>query len=203
MLLRLCDHLDVPLRERNRVFLAAGFAPSHPELPLSDPGLAQVNEAIEHILHGHEPWPAVVVDTGWDLVAANDAAYALIGDVDAALLEPPVNVVRLSLDDRGLAGRIVNLAQWREVLLGRISREHETAPDPRLAALLRDYGPAVPTSPKTPGIVVPMRIRAGDAVLSFITTTTVFGTPREVTVSELAIEMFYPADRSTRLALAG
>ena len=203
MLARLCEHLDVPLRERNRVFLAAGFAPAHPELTLGDPRLAQVNEAIEHILQGHQPWPAVVVDPGWDLVAANDAAYGLIGDVDATLLEPPINVVRLSLDPRGLAGRIVNLPEWRAGLLRRISREHEAAPDERLASLLTDFGPPVHGTTHVPGIVVPMRIRTGEAILSFITTTTVFGTPREVTVSELAIEMFYPADRSTRLALAG
>jgi len=207
MILRLCDHLGVPLREQNRLLLAGGFAPAHPEHRLEEPPMAEANAAIEAILAAHLPFPALVVDPGWDLVAANDAAYALLGGVDADLLEPPVNVIRLSLHERGLAPRIVNLDEWREHLVQRLRREYDVGRDPRVAELLdwvRSTGPTAAenaTAGPTPGLVVPLQLRAGDAVLSFISTTTVFGTPREVTLSELAIEAFYPADDTTRGAL--
>ncbi|MDO9454785.1 helix-turn-helix domain-containing protein [Nocardioides sp.] len=202
MILRLCDHLGVPLREQNRCLLAAGFAPAHPEHALDAPPMAEVAAAIEAILAAHLPFPALVIDTGWDLVSANDAVYALLDGVAPHLLEPPVNVVRLTLDPRGLAPRVANLGEWRTHLLARLRHEHDTDRDPRLAELLAeldaDGGNA---GEATAGIVVPLRLRVGDDVLSFLSTTTVFGTPREVTVSELAIEAFYPADDATRRAL--
>lgn len=201
MILRLCDQLGVPLREQNRVLLAGGFAPAHPEHALADPPMAEVSAAIEGILAAHLPFPALVVDAGWDLVAANDAVYALLEGVAPRLLEPPVNVIRLSLDPEGLAPRIANLEEWREHLLARLAREHDLGHDGRVAGLLAELGPPAPAV-RTPGLVVPLRLRAGDAVLSFLSTTTVFGTPREVTLSELAIEAFYPADAATRSALA-
>ena len=209
MILRLCDHLAVPLREQNRCLLAAGFAPAHPEHPLDAPPMAEVAAAIETILTAHLPFPALVVDTGWDLVSANDAVYALLDGVAPRLLEPPVNVVRLTLDPEGLAPRIANLAQWRAHLLARLRQEHDADRDPRLADLLDELdgpgGPgedaARPGETVTAGIVVPLRLRLGDTELSLLSTTTVFGTPREVTVSELAIEAFYPADAATRRAL--
>jgi len=200
MVLRLCDQLGVPLREQNRVLLACGHAPAHPELGLADPPMAEANAALEAILAAHAPYPALVVDLGWDLVAANDAAYAFLDGVDADLLEPPVNVIRVSLHERGLAPRIVNLAEWRAHLVHRLQREYDVSRDARLADLLAELGPAEASAP-TPGLVVPLQLRAGDAVLSFLSTTTVFGTPREVTLSELAIEAFYPADAATRAAL--
>ena len=201
MILRLCDELDVPLREQNRVLLAGGFAPAHPELPLANSSMAQVNSAIEAILAAHRPYPALVIDQGWDLIAANDAAYALMDGVSAELLEPPVNVIRLSLRADGLGGRIVNLDEWREGLVRRLRREYDVSADPRIADLMAEFDSGVPPGPKAPGLVLPLRLRSGDAELSFLSTTTVFGTPREVTMSELAIEAFYPADDATRALL--
>jgi len=203
MILRLCEQLDVPLREQNRVLLAGGFAPEHPEHALADPPMADVAAAIDGILTAHLPFPALVVDPGWDLVSANDAVYALLDGVAPRLLEPPVNVIRLTLDPDGLAPRIANLAEWREHLLVRLAHEHDATGDPRLAALLDDLGPVGRGMVgRTPGLVVPLRLRTPDGgELSFLSTTTVFGTPREVTLSELAIEAFYPADAATRAAL--
>lgn len=204
MILRLCDHLAVPLREQNRVLLAGGYAPAHPEHGLGDPPMAEVSAAIEGILAAHLPFPALVVDTGWDLVAANEAVYALLDGVAPRLLEPPVNVIRLTLDPAGLAPRIVNLDEWRDHLLTRLVREHDASRDDRLAGLLAELGPDERRTPApSPGLVVPLRLQVGGAELSLLSTTTVFGTPREVTVSELAIEAFYPADAETRAVLLG
>lgn len=206
MILRLCDHLAVPLREQNRCLLAAGFAPAHPEHALDAPPMAEVAGAIEAILTSHLPFPALVVDTGWDLVSANDAVYALLSGVAPRLLEPPVNVIRLTLDPEGLAPRIANLPQWRAHLLARIRHEYVADRDPRLASLLDDLdGPVGDSAPGDAAILVPLRLRGTDGgpELSLVSTTTVFGTPREVTVSELAIEAFYPADDATRTALLG
>lgn len=220
MILRLCDQLAVPLREQNRLLLACGFAPAHPEHRLGDPPMAEANAAVEAILAAHLPFPALVVDPGWDLVAANDAIWALLDGVPADLLEPPVNVIRLSLDPRGLAPRIVNLDEWREHLVQRLRREYDASADARIKELLEEVDdrgsgfdapvaeeggrrPSRNPSEGSAALVVPLQLRAGDDVLSFISTTTVFGTPREVTLSELAIEAFYPADERTRAALTG
>lgn len=213
MILRLSEQLKVPLREQNRLLLAGGFAPAHPELGLADPPMAQASAAIELILSAHLPWPALVIDGGWDLVVANEAVYDLIGDVASRLLVPPVNVVRLTLDAHGLAPRIVNLDQWRDHLLSRLAREYDASGDVRLGDLLeecstgssglgacRTASAPVPSSDEQ-GLVVPLVIQAGGHQLSFLCTTTVFGTTREVTLSELAIEAFYPADSATRALL--
>ncbi|MCD4532707.1 helix-turn-helix transcriptional regulator [Nocardioides sp. cx-169] len=202
MILRLCDRLAVPLREQNRVLLAGGFAPVHPEHRLDEPPMAEVAAAIDGILTAHQPYPALVLDPGWDLVAANDAVYALLDGVAAHLLEPPVNVVRLSLAPDGLAPRIVNLDEWRSHLLARLRREYDAARDERIASLLAELDEPGPHA-VSPGLVVPLRLRIDGAELRLLSTTTVFGTPREVTLSELAIEAFYPADQATRRALAG
>jgi hypothetical protein len=214
MILRLCDQLVVPLREQNRLLLAGGYAPAHPEHGLVDPPMAQVSEAIESVLTAHLPFPALVIDTGWDLISANEAVYRILDGVATHLLEPPVNVVRLTLDPGGLAPRIVNLAEWGAHLANRLRREYDASADPRLAELLRDVvistgsihrstgstseNGTAGSDDAAPGLVVPLRLRAADVVLSFLSTTTVFGTPREVTLSELAIEAFYPADQGTR-----
>lgn len=219
MILRLCDHLQVPLREQNQVLHAAGFAPEHPEYAVSDPPMQMAAEAIETVLTAHLPYPALALDGGWDLVAANDAVYSLLQDVHPDLLVPPVNIFRLSLDPRGLAPRIVNLTQWRAHLLGRLRRECDRSRDPRLGALLAGVedapgggggqrsGAAVAgpggTGAPAPALIVPLQLRLGDALASFLSTTTVFGTPREVTLSELAVEVFYPADQHTRQLMAG
>lgn len=198
MILRLCDQLSVPLREQNRILLIGGFAPAHPEYTLAEPSMAQAAAAIEAILTAHLPYPALVVDAGWDLVSANDAVYALLDGVGHQLLEPPVNVIRLSLDPEGLAPRIVNLNEWRAHLLDRLRREHEASADGRLSDLLEELGASPAPEGASPGLVVPLRLMTAAGELAFLSTTTVFGTPREVTLSELAIEAFYPADPATR-----
>ncbi|KAA1419600.1 helix-turn-helix transcriptional regulator [Nocardioides humilatus] len=201
MILRLCRHLDVPLREQNRVLLAGGFAPAHPEHRLSDPPMAEANAALEAILRAHLPYPALVIDRHWELVAANDAAYGLLDGVDPALLEPPVNVIRLSVHPGGLAPRVVNLDEWRAALTARLRREYDATADPALRDLADEVGGDIDLPAAPAALVVPLQLRVGDTVLSFISTSTVFGTPREVTLSELAIEAFYPADQATRRAL--
>jgi transcriptional regulator with XRE-family HTH domain len=201
MILRLAHQLDVPLRERNVLLLSGGYAPAFPVNRLADPPMRAVHEAIEHVLRAHEPYPAVVIDARWELVAANDSVSMLTAGAAAALLEPPVNVLRLSLHPEGMAPRIVNLAEWRTHLLDRLNRDIEATAVPALIAL-RDELAAYPSPPLAPrpdtrAILVPLRLRVSGTVLSLFSTTTVFGTPREVTLSELAIESFYPADAPT------
>jgi transcriptional regulator with XRE-family HTH domain len=209
MILRLCEHLEVPLREQNRFLLAGGFAPVHPERALDEPSMAVVHDAVERVLAAHAPYPALVVDQGWDLVSANEPVYALLDGVAAELLEPPVNVIRLTLHPDGLAPRIVNLPEWRHHLLDRLRRELAATGDDRLRALLEELsgypcqGPTpTPVAYGAGALVVPLRLRHRDAELGMFSTTTVFGTPREVTVSELAIESFYPVDDATRAFFA-
>ena len=201
MILRLARHLDVPLRERNVLLLSGGYAPAYPAHGLADPPMSAVNDAIEHVLRAHEPFPAVVIDGRWDMVAGNDAVPMLIEGAAPALLEPPVNVLRLSLHPEGMAPRIVNLPEWRAHLLDRLDRDVASAADPALIELRAELAaypcPPPASSPDTRAILVPMRLRVGDATLSLFSTTTVFGTPRDVTLSELAIESFYPADPPT------
>jgi transcriptional regulator with XRE-family HTH domain len=208
MILRLSESMEVPLRERNALLLAAGFAPAFHESTLDSPPLGPVLEALRAVLVAHEPFPAVVVDRTWELVEANAGIQPLLAGAAAELVEPPVNVLRLSLHPDGLAPQIVNLPEWRAHLLARLARQAATTGDPALADLLaelRGY-PGGERSAVTGGfggggVVVPMRLRHEGAVLSFLSTTTVFGTPRDVTVDELALEAFYPADAATRAAL--
>lgn len=206
MILRLAEHLDVPLRERNRLLLAGGFAPAVPERALDEPAMSAVHDAIERLLAAHAPFPALVVDRGWDLVSANEPVYALLAGVATSLLEPPVNVVRLTLHPDGLAPRIANLAEWRSHLRHRLGQELVATGDARLQALLEELRPPAGSrdvGPVSDALVVPLRLRVpGVGELSMFSTTTVFGTPNEVTVSELAIEAFYPADDATRTRLA-
>lgn len=204
MVLRLAARLDVPLRERNRLLVAAGFAPMYATRPLSDPSFDAVRDAVDLILRGHEPYPALLVDRHWSLVSANQAAQAFMDGVDVELLTPPINVLRLSLHPNGAARRIVNLAEWRAHVLARLARDVEITADAGLAALLtelRGYpgGESHPVvDPTNPSVVVPLRIRSCDGdVLSYFSTTTVFGTAVEVTLSELTLEAFYPADAHT------
>jgi hypothetical protein len=163
--------------------------------------MSAVHEAIEHVLRAHEPFPAVVIDARWELVAGNDAVPVLTEGAAPALLEPPVNVLRLSLHPDGMASRIVNLAEWRAHLLHRLDRDIESGADPALTAIrdeLAAYPSPRPASPPdSQAILVPLRLRVHGTVLSLLSTTTVFGTPRDITLSELAIESFYPADAPT------
>lgn len=201
MILRLARHLDVPLRERNVLLLSGGYAPEYPAHGLADPPMSAVNDAIEHVLRAHEPFPAVVIDGRWEMVAANDAIPMLIEGAPPPLLEPPVNVLRLSLHPEGMAPRIVNLPEWRAHLLDRLDRDIASTADPALIELRAELAtypcPPPASSPDTRAILVPMRLRVGVATLSLFSTTTVFGTPRDITLSELAIESFYPADTAT------
>jgi transcriptional regulator with XRE-family HTH domain len=207
MVLHLADQLEVPLRDRNQLLLAAGYAPRYGERSLDEPEMKPVRDAVELVLAGHEPYPAVVVDRGWNLVAGNRAVALLTEGVAPELLEPPVNVLRVSLHPDGVAPRIANLGEWRAHLLERLGRQVATTGDAELAALYEELAayPA-PTAPvestgeearRAADIVIPLRIRTDDGELAFFSTVTTFGTPLDVTVSELAIESFFPADAAT------
>jgi transcriptional regulator with XRE-family HTH domain len=206
MILHLSDQLEIPLRERNVLLLAGGYAPAYPEHELNSPPMSVVNDAINSVLEGHEPSPAVVVDRHWELVAANAAIGVLTEGAAAHLMEPPVNVLRLSLHPEGMAPRIVNLGHWRDHILHRLAHQAQTTGDAQLRALhdeLSGYprGRADVPGSGGPAIVVPLRYRTPHGELSFFSTTTVFGTPLDVTVAELAIEAFYPADPGTAAVL--
>ena len=202
MVLRLAETLEVPLRERNVMLLAAGFAPFYPERPLDDPGLAAAKGIVEAILRAHGPNPALAVDRQWTLVAANDAVAPLLAGVtDQTLLQPPVNVLRLALHPGGIAPRIVNFPEWRHHVLERLRRQVEASADPMLEALLAELSVLPGGAPigalADPGVALPLLLDTPVGRLSLISTTTIFGTPTEVTLSELVIEAFYPADVET------
>jgi transcriptional regulator with XRE-family HTH domain len=208
MLLRLAEQLEVPLRERNALLVAAGFAPVFPERRLDDPALQPARQAMELVLAGHEPYPALAVDRHWTMVAANRAVAPLLAGVAPALLVPPVNVMRVGLHPEGLAPRTLNLPEWRGHLLARLRRQVELSADAVLADLLRElaaYPAPAPRRPARPleeaGIVMPLRLESEWGVLSLISTTTVFGTPVDLTVAELALETFFPADAATAATL--
>jgi len=207
MILHLSDQLEIPLRERNALLLAGGYAPAYPQDALDAPSLSAVNDAINSVLEGHQPYPAVVVDRHWEMVAGNAAIAVLTAGAAEHLLEPPVNVLRLSLHPDGMAPRIANLAQWRGHLLQRLAHQAQTTGDEelgRLYAELAGYPWGDEPAPHAVGagaIVVPLRYRTSEGELALFSTTTVFGTPLDVTVSELAIEAFYPADTANAEAL--
>ncbi len=208
MVLHLAERLDVPLRERNNLLVAAGYAPVFPERPLSDPALDSARKAVELVLEGHEPYPALAIDRRWTLLSANRTAMRLLGGVDAALLRPPINVLRVSLHPSGLAGQIANLAEWRAHIVSRLRRQIDLTADRVLEELLSEikgYGSKDGTADATThdygGIVIPFRLTTPAGVLSFFSTTTVFGTPVDVTLSEMALESFFPADPATAEAL--
>lgn len=207
MLLHLAERLGVPLRDRNPMLLAAGFAPIFNERSLQDPALVPARHAVEMVLKGHEPYPALAVDRHWTLVAANAAVAPLVAGVsDPAMLEPPVNVLRLSLHPQGIAPHILNLLEWRAHLLERLRQQISATCDGALADLLAELctypEPPSTRSKPTPardygGIVVPLEIETPEGILSLFSTTTVFGTPVDITLSELAIESFFPANEET------
>lgn len=211
MVLRLAEQLDVPLRERNALLAAAGFAPVYRERDLDDPALTPALSAVRLILAGHAPHPAIAIDRHWTLIEANDAALSMMGGGDPKLLTPPVNVLRLSLHPDGLASRIVNFGEWRAHVLQRLAREIDSSADPALAALadeLKGYpmppGARIqrpPAKDRFGGIAIPLEYRTDAGVLSFISTTTVFGSPIDISLEELAIESFFPADPETAAAM--
>jgi transcriptional regulator with XRE-family HTH domain len=205
MVARLAESLSIPLRDRNRLMIAAGFAPVYAERDLDDPDLAPAREAIDLILRGHEPFPALAVDRHWNLVSANAAALRLMRGLPGSMLVPPVNVLRISLSPAGLAPRIVNLPQWRSHILARLAQQIDASADPQLMALHAELAalprPASDRSaappPASARFVLPFSLMEGDTILEFISTTTLFGTPVDVTLSEIAIESFFPANEST------
>ena len=203
MVLHLSDQLEIPLRERNVILVAAGFAPVFPERSLEDPQLAAARRAVDVILKAHEPYPALVVDLRWNLVAANAAVGPLLAGVDPELLAPPLNVMRVSLHPKGLAPRIANLGEWQTHALERLRRQVELTADPGLIALIEEIRgyPKPPTPDRRPedygDVVIPLQLMVGDTMLSLFGTTTVFGTPVDITLSELTLETFVPADAAT------
>jgi transcriptional regulator with XRE-family HTH domain len=212
MLMRLCEQLALPLRERNVLLLAAGFAPMYAERTLSDPALAQARAAMELILQGHAPNPALAVDRHWNLVSANAPCLQLLAGVQVPGQHgAPPNVMRMSLHPDALAARIANYAEWRQHVLHRLRKQVEACGDTALAALLEEIShyPAPPGQAHTPtaspladAVVVPLRLHSPLGPLSFITTTMVFGTAVDITLSELVLETLFPADRETAAALA-
>ncbi|MFE2881440.1 helix-turn-helix domain-containing protein [Streptomyces graminifolii] len=206
MVLRLAEHLDVPVRERNSLLLAAGYAPRYPETPLDDPALGALREGLERLIQGYEPYPALVVDATYTVVAANRGITMLLDGVAESLLQPPLNAMRLTLHPEGMAPRIRNLAEWRGHLLTQMERQialHRSEP---LRALYEEVA-AYPAPEavddgeqpvdSVPYFALPMRIEHDGRVLSFVSSISTFNTPMDVTVSELAIETFLPADPAT------
>ncbi len=203
MILHLAEQLDVPLRARNEMLLAAGFAPAYGERALQDPQMTPVREAVERVLASYQPYPALAVDRAWNLVAANQSVALLTAGIAAELLQPPANVLRLSLHPEGMAPRIRNLAQWRAHVLHRLAREAQLTADAGLIALHAELatlpGGIDPAPPNA--IAVPLRLRQGDTELTFLSTVTVFGTAVDITAAELSLEAFLPADPTTARAV--
>jgi transcriptional regulator with XRE-family HTH domain len=201
MILHLAEELKIPMRERNVLLVAGGYAPIFQERALDDPALTAAREAIEIVLRGHQPYPAFAIDRRWDIVGSNGALPVLYEGVRADLLEKPVNGLRLSLHPEGLAPRIANLVEWRSHLLRRLREQIEVTADADLLALQRELlgypSSAEPHEPRGNGVIVPLRIDTSVGRLSFLSTTMVFGTPVDITLSELAVETFFPADQET------
>ena len=208
MVLRLAEHLDVPMRERNALLLAAGYAPRYPETPLDDPALDTLREGIERLISGYEPYPALVVDAVYDVVAANRGIMMLLDGVPESLLAPPPNAMRLTLHPQGLAPRILNLREWRGHLLEQMQRQIALRRSEQLRALYEEVaaypvpeaepgaGPKEPSEP-VPYFALPLQIEHEGRALSFISSISTFNTPMDVTVAELAIETLLPADPAT------
>ncbi|GAB3972844.1 helix-turn-helix transcriptional regulator [Actinoallomurus acanthiterrae] len=207
MVLRLAERLDVPLRERNDLLIAAGYAPVYAQRSIDAPEMGPARQALVRVLDGHEPYPAIVVDRFWNLVMANNAAMLFLEDVPDELVRPPVNIHRLALHPMGLSARVVNLPEVRAHLVGRMARQVSLTGDPELAALHEEtkaYGPDVDEeAAHEPAfdIALPTILRYGDRELSFFSTVTTFGAAADVTLAELAIEAFFPADDETAAIL--
>jgi transcriptional regulator with XRE-family HTH domain len=208
MLLHLAENLDVPLRERNPLLLAAGYAPTYQATDFEAPEMQSVRAAVERLLAAHEPYPAILVDRRWQLVSANQAALVLVEGVDADLVEPPCNVLRASLHPRGLAPRIVNIAAWSAHVIDNLRRQIAVTGDDELRGLeheligyAKDMGVAVPPTAEAPSIAMPMRLRTDGGELALVTMIATFGTASDITLAELTLETFLPADAATTSAL--
>lgn len=201
MVLHLCEHLDVPLRDRNGILLAAGHAPTYQQSSYDAP-TGEVRDLVELVVGAH-PYPAIVVDGRWNLVAANAAASLFLVGVADHLMSPTVNVIRLSLHADGLRPRVVNFDEYAGHVLARLRRLVAHSPDPVLVALLEEFADLDVTAPeRSDGVVMPLVLDVGGTPVRMFTTIATFGTPREVTLSELAIETFYPADAASAAVLA-
>ncbi len=210
MLLRLAEHLEIPLRQRNALLVAGGFAPVYTERSLDDPALQGARQAVDLVLAGHKPYPAHAVDRRWNVVASNHVARPLLTGVAPELLRPPANVLRMTLHPAGLAPRMANFGQWRAHVLHRLRQQIESSADPELTSLLYEleaYPVPVgePAGPRRDlydaGVVVPLRLRTEWGTLALFSTITIFGTPVDITLAELAIEAFFPADEETAATL--
>ena len=203
MILRLAEHLEIPLRERNELLLAAGYAPRYAQHGIDHVALKTAADAVDRVLAAHDPYPGLAIDRHWMMVRANRSVMPLLAGVAPHLLTPPVNVMRLSLSPDGLLPAIVNADEWRAHLLARLARQARETADPFLHALQDELqGPAdARVDASAPAVVVPLRLRTAIGDLSFISTTMVFGHAMDVTLSELAVELFFPADAATGDAL--
>lgn len=217
LVLAIAEHLDVPLRERNAMLLAAGYAPRYHHTPLDDEALSSVRSALHELIRAHDPYPALVVDRHWNMVMANDGALALVADVAPHLVEPPLNVYRVTLHPEGMAPLIDNLDEWAHHLLGTLDRQIAITRNPELRALLEEVSsyPNIAaldhewrTRSKIPTVVVPLRMRVpdgegGSLVYSWFSTNTSIGTPADITLDELHVELFHPADEATAALVGG
>lgn len=210
MILRLAEQLNVPLRDRNLLLLAGGYAPAYPEHDLEDPAMVPVRRALRRLLTAHEPCPALVVDRYWNVLEANSAVSLFLAGADAELVAPPLNALRLSLHPRGMAPRIVNHGEWRAHVLDRLRHQATATGDEvlqRLHAELAAYPCADPARevelPGSADVLVPLRYRSDVGELSLFSTTSVVGTPRDVTLAELAVEAFFPANATSAELLHG
>lgn len=209
MVLKLAERLEAPIRERNALLSLAGFAAVHGERSLDAPDMAAARDAVQRLLKAHEPYPALAVDRGWNLVMANAAVGPFLEGAAPHLLEAPINVLRLSLHPEGLAPRIRNLPEWRTHILERLRAQFAASADPGILALLDELwaypAPPGPRAQPAPGyaIATPLVLDGPQGPMSFLSTTTVFGTPLDVTLSEIAIESFFPADDETARMLGG
>ena len=210
VILRIAECLQVPLRERNVLLLAGGYAPAFRESRLSDPEMRSATHAIGVILHGHEPYPALVYDKHWTLIDANEAMKKLLEGVAKELLQPPVNILRIAMHPRGLASRILNFDEWRAYTFRRLEREIDVTGDPIIRDLfleLSGFGQPIPASVASQGqadytgLIIRLQIVVNGSPLSFFSASTVLGTPVDITLSELAIESFFPADDNTAAAM--
>jgi transcriptional regulator with XRE-family HTH domain len=205
LVLRLCERLAVPLRERNAWLLAAGYAPLYRERSLEAEDLQAARRAVQHLLDSHEPWPAVAFNRHWEMVLCNRMVAPLLEGVDPVLLTPPVNLLRVSMHPRGLAPRIVNLDQWRTHLFARLRQQVSATGDPGLAELLAELQAYPGQAPheaarlegEHPGVLMPFLLRTPHGPLNLISTTTVFGSPVDITLQELALETFFPGDEDS------
>src|SRR6202163_1750597 len=201
MVVKLAERLEVPLRERNVLLVAAGYAPAYPQRTLDDPALKSARAAIDLVLKAHEPNPALAYDRHWNLVTANRMVAPLLEGVPERLLGQPFNILRLAFHPEALAARTVNLAEWCGHLLERLHRQCEATADPELIKLyseLKAYPIPARSAPlSTDSVALPFKMRLDGETLSFFSTTMIFGTPVDITLSELAVETFFPADDLT------